>query len=119
MFNWAAGMLQGDFGVSVVSRNPIAPELAQRFLFTTILGMTSLILSMLVAMPLAVFTARRSGRAVDLTVSAAAIAISAIPEFVIAIVVVLIFVATLHVLPVSSGSIAFGDLSALVLPALP
>lgn len=116
--NWAVGMLQGDFGISVVSRNPIGPDLAQRFVYTAILGLTSFVLSMVIALPLAVFSARRSGRLVDIGISAAAIAISAIPEFVIALVVVLIFVTNLHMFPVSSAGIANGDPAALVLPVL-
>src|ERR1700736_411347 len=71
---WASGMLHGDFGVSVVSRNPIAPELAQRFVFTAILGVASLVLSVLVALPLAVLSARRSHGIVDVGISTAAIA---------------------------------------------
>lgn len=115
---WAAGMLQGDFGVSVVARTPIGPELAQRFVFTAILGVTSLVLSVLIALPLAVMSARRAGRVVDIAVSAAAIAISAVPEFVVAIVVLLVFVANLRLLPVSSAGIARGDITGLVLPVI-
>lgn len=115
---WATGMLQGDFGISVVSRSPIGPELAHRFLYTAILGVTSLVLSMVVALPLAIMSARRAGRFVDIAVSAAAIAISAVPEFVIAIIVLLIFVAGLHLLPVSSAGISGGDITGLVLPVI-
>lgn len=115
---WAGGMLHGDFGVSVISRNPIAPELAQRFTFTAILGITSLVLSVLVALPLAVLSARQSQRPLDVGISALAIAVSAVPEFVVAIGVVVIFVSVLKLFPVSSGRIAQGDLQALVLPMI-
>jgi peptide/nickel transport system permease protein len=115
---WAGGMLQGDFGVSVVSRSPIASELGQRFTFTAILGLTSLVLSVLVALPLAVLAARRSERLLDVAISAVAIAISAVPEFVVAIGVVVLFVTVLRLFPVSSSGIAGGDLKALVLPVI-
>jgi peptide/nickel transport system permease protein len=115
---WAGGMLHGDFGVSVVSRNPIASELAKRLMFTAILGVASLVLSVLGALPLAVLSARRSGRILDVAISAVAIAVSAVPEFVVAIGVVVIFVSGLRLLPVSSGRIAEGDLTALVLPVI-
>jgi len=115
---WAHGMLEGDFGVSVVSRNPIAPELAQRSVFTGVLGLASLLLSVLLALPLAVLSARRAGRILDVVVSAFAIAVSAVPEFVVAIGVVVIFVSNLRLFPVSSNGIAEGDLTALVLPVL-
>ena len=115
---WAEGMLHGDFGVSVVSRTPIGPELAQRFILTAILGLTSLVLSVMLALPLAVFSARRVGRLFDVSVSAIAIAVSAIPEFVVAIGVVVVFVSGLRLFPVSSNGVADGDLRALVLPVL-
>ena len=115
---WAEGMLRGDFGISVVSRNPIGPELAQRFFLTAILGLSALLLSVMLALPLAVWSARRAGRILDVTVSAAAIAVSAVPEFVIAIGVIVVFVANLRWFPVSSNAIAEGDLRALVLPVL-
>jgi peptide/nickel transport system permease protein len=116
--NWLVGVLQGDFGVSVVSRAPIGPEIGQRVVYTAILGSASLVLSVVVALPLALIAARRGGRAIDVAISSAAIAISAIPEFVLAIGFVLIFVSGLRVLPVSSAGIANWDLSALVLPTL-
>jgi len=115
---WAGGMLRGDFGISVVSRTPIAPELAQRFILTAILGLASLVLSVLVALPLAVLSARRSQSLVDIGISTAAITVSAVPEFVIAIGVVVLFVTILKLFPVSSGGIAQGDLRALVLPVI-
>ena len=115
---WAGGMLRGDFGISVVSRNPIGPELAQRFALTAVLGLTALVLSVVLALPLAVRAARRAGRVFDVTVSAVAIAVSAVPEFVVAIGVVVVFVSNLRLFPVSSNSIVEGDLAALVLPVL-
>ena len=116
--NWLVGVLQGDFGVSVVSRAPIGPELGQRVVYTAILGIASLVLSVVVALPLALLAARHGGRPVDVAISSLAIAISAIPEFVLAIGFVLIFVSGLRVLPVSSAGIANWDLAALVLSTL-
>lgn len=115
---WAAGMAHGDFGLSVISRNPIAPELKQRLAFTAVLGLSSLVLSVLVALPLAVLAATRAQRGVDVSLSAAAVAVSAVPEFVIAIGVVVVFVSSLKLFPVSSNRIAQGDLTALVLPVI-
>ena len=116
--HWAEGMLRGDFGISVVSRTLIGPELAQRFALTAILGVGSLLLSVVLALPLAVRSARRAGRLIDVTVSAAAIAVSAVPEFVVAIGVIVLFVSNLRWFPVSSNGIIEGDLNALVLPVL-
>jgi len=115
---WAGGMLRGDFGISVVSRNPIGPELAQRAALTAVLGLASLLLSVVLALPLAVRSARRAGRLFDVTISAAAIAVSAVPEFVVAIGMIVVFVSGLRAFPVSSNGIAEGDLGALVLPVL-
>jgi peptide/nickel transport system permease protein len=72
----------------------------------------------MLALPLAVWAARRAGRILDVSVSAAAIAVSAVPEFVIAIGVIVVFVANLRWFPVSSNDIVEGDLRALALPVL-
>jgi peptide/nickel transport system permease protein len=116
--DWAAGMIQGDFGISVISQNPVGPELMQRLWFTAVLGITALVISVLIALPLAVLAARRAGRPLDVSISSIAIAITAVPEFVIAIIVVLIGVSTLRLFPVSSGGIAQGDLRGFVLPVI-
>jgi peptide/nickel transport system permease protein len=115
---WAGGMLHGDFGISVISRNPIGSELGHRFEFTALLGVTSLVLSVLLALPLAILAATRAAGLLDIALSSAAIAVSAVPEFVVAIGVVVIFVSLLRLLPVSSARIAQGDLTALILPMI-
>src|SRR5207253_1657277 len=60
----------------------------------------------------------RAGHPLDLLLSVLAIGISALPEFVLAIVLLLIFAAELKVLPVFSGGIMEGDLASLALPSL-
>jgi peptide/nickel transport system permease protein len=115
---WAAGMVRGDFGTSVISNKPVAPELIQRLELTLLLGSVSLLASIGVGLPLAGWAARRRSSALDLAASVSAIAITSVPEFVLAILVLLIGASQLRLLPVTSGSIVDGDARALVLPAV-
>lgn len=125
---WATGMVHGDFGTSVVNSSgvnsrtatgaPIREALLPRLRYTAILALSSLLLGIAIALPLAVLSAQHAGKAPDLLLSVFAIAISALPEFVLAIVLLLIFAAWLKILPVFSGGIMDGDIASLALPSL-
>jgi len=115
---WAASMVRGDFGTSVISGAPVGIELAQRLRYTTILGALSLLLSVALALPLAIWSARHRDSAADLGLSMVAISLTSVPEFVLAIAILLLGATMLRVLPVTSGSIAEGNLAALVLPTV-
>src|SRR5262249_56390603 len=103
-------------GVAAAPR--VGRELVRRFGFRALWGVGSPLLRVRGALPLAVRSARRAGRLLDVTVSAAAIAVSAVPEFVVAIGVIVLFVAHLRWFPVSSNGIIEGDLNAIALPVL-
>ncbi|SRR6266536_2669789 len=115
---WAAGLVRGDFGNSVISNKPVAPELGQRLTLTLLLGSLSLAASIAVGLPLATWAAQRRNSGGDVAASVGAIAITSVPEFVLAIVVLLLGASQLRLMPVTSGSIVDGDARALVLPTV-
>lgn len=115
---WLAGMLQLDFGRSIISGDRFDGLLLSRLLNTTILAVVSLLLALLLALPLAVAAAQRAGGRLDVATSAGAIAIVAMPEFVLGTLLILLLASQLRIVPVSSAGIAQGDLRALLLPAL-
>jgi peptide/nickel transport system permease protein len=57
--------LHGDFGISLLSKKPIAPVLAQRFQKTLELGASTALLALLFSLTLGVLAASRPGRGVD------------------------------------------------------
>ena len=78
--NWLEGIVRGDFGSSTVSGQPPAADLARRFSYTAGLTVGSLLLSLVLALPLAVFSATRAGGGLDTIVSAGAVSIVALPS---------------------------------------
>jgi peptide/nickel transport system permease protein len=116
--HWAGNLLRGDFGTSVISGRPVAPLLAQRVVNTAILGGAALVLSILLGLPLAIWAARHRDSGLDIGLSIGAIAITSMPEFVLALLALLVFASQLRWLPVTSTGVADGSYAGLVLPVL-
>jgi peptide/nickel transport system permease protein len=116
--HWAGQMARGEFGTSVISGRPVAPTLINRLQYTILLGLTALITSVSIGLLLAIWAARRRGSALDLALTTSAIALTSMPEFVLALGVLLIGASKLGLFPVTSTGITDGNLSALVLPTI-
>jgi peptide/nickel transport system permease protein len=119
--HWLGNAAQGDFGTSVVNDRPVRAEIMPRLGRTLLLSLLALVIAIPVGIILGVWSARRWGTRADLSVNVIAVVVSAFPEFVIGLVLLMIFSVTLAWLPVDSGNqLAFGDfgnkLQAYVLP---
>jgi peptide/nickel transport system permease protein len=115
---WATGMVRGDFGVSIISQRPIADELWPRLSRTAVLAVLAVLISLVIGIPLAVRAARRPGGGFDTAANLASAGVSAVPEFIVGLVLVYVFASTLRWFPVLSNRVDRGQWSALVLPAL-
>ncbi len=120
-WTWLTGALHGDLGRDVVSGAPLTELLAQRLPVTLELAVTSLLLALLVGVPLGIQAAAHRGWTARLTDGFVVLGVS-IPDFWLGIMLVLLFSATLGVLP-PSGWVPFtqdpaGNLRYLVLPAV-
>ena len=78
---WLGGVLHGNFGQSLRDRSPIAHELATRLPVTFELGLLGLLISLVIAIPLGVYSAVRQDSLSDFIARSAAIAMLAIPGF--------------------------------------
>ncbi len=120
--NWAAAALQGDFGVSLFSRQPVGPALLSRLPVTASLALTSLLVTLLVGLTVGVLAALRPGSVLDRVISAGTGLAAAIPHFWFALVLISIFALNLRIFPAtgftpistSPGQWALG----LVLPVI-
>lgn len=83
-FAWLGGVLQGDFGISLRTGQPVGPTILAAFGRSAMLAALSLIAVCLVAIPLGVLAASRRGRATDLGVSVVSYLGISMPEFVLA-----------------------------------
>ncbi|WP_291053395.1 ABC transporter permease [Herbiconiux sp.] len=89
---WVLSALRGDFGTSMVSQLPVTDEFASRLPLTLGLGVIAIALTVLIGIPLGVYTGTRStgGRSSVLGRLVSSIGIS-VPEFVLASVIVFLF----------------------------
>jgi peptide/nickel transport system permease protein len=108
------GALQGNLGKSYRSGEAVTAELAQRLPATLLLAGTSLTLATLIGIPLGVFAAVWRGSPVDGLSRLLALLGAAVPSYLLALLLVLVFGVTLQWLP----TIGYGSLPQLVLPAL-
>jgi peptide/nickel transport system permease protein len=78
---WLGGIAHGDLGYSLRDRTPIVAELATRLPVTFELGILGMIISLIIAVPLGVYSAVRQDTLSDFIARSAAIAMLAIPGF--------------------------------------
>lgn len=119
---WAAGILRGDLGRSLVLEQPIAPILMEALARSLVLAVVALFVVAVVGIGLGVLAAVRRGKLTDQLVSGVSYLGIAVPDFFWAIVLVLIFGSYMKLLPTGGyAPIADGFLpwaSHLVLPVI-
>lgn len=98
---WAGGILRGDLGISPLMNRPIAPMLLEAVLRSLTLALSAFALIVVLGIGMGVWAALRHGRTADHVISVGTYVGVAIPEFVWAILMIIIFAAWLGWLPAS------------------
>lgn len=98
-WDWVTNALHGDLGISVQSQVPVLDLIKKAFPVTLQIGLSALILSLFFAVLLALVSALRPGGIVDRAVAAFSSMFYALPDFVAAVFIVLIFTTQLDLLP--------------------
>ena len=93
---WIAGVLRGDFGVSYTYRTPVAGLIADRLWVSLPLAFYALALSVFVAFPVGIAAASRRGSARDTAIMGVTQVGIAVPNFWVAMLLVLLFAVTLR-----------------------
>ena len=106
---WLGGLLEGDLGTSIFSNKPVSELIAQRIEPTTMLALTTICFSVVVAVPLGTIAAYRSGGLVDRLVMLFSVGGFSVPVFVLGYVLIYLFAMTLKVLPVQGYKSPFLD----------
>ena len=112
--SWVGQLARGDLGRSMVSRKPVAAELAYHAQATALLGAAGWLLSYMIALPLGVAAGMRPGGVVDRATMTAAVGLASLPSFLIGIGLIAVFALTLRWLPPASARTG----GHMVLPAL-
>lgn len=120
--SWAGDMVQGDFGMSIVTRRPVVEDIAPALANTALLAGLALLFSIPIGILLGIWTANlRSGYSTTYIIVLSAFV--AIPDFVFAVVLIYALALSAGLFPAQSAlSMAFGDfweqVGAMILPAL-
>ena len=108
-FTWIWNLLQGDFGTSILSGTPVIEMISSRLEPTISLALTTIALSIVIAVPLGVIAAWKQGTLIDRCVMALSVVGFSVPIFVIGYVMISIFAMDLRWFPVQGyRSIADG-----------
>jgi peptide/nickel transport system permease protein len=121
-FAWAARSLSGDFGRSILSRQPVWDVLAPRILPTVQIGLSAWFLAMLVAVPLGAITAREPGSWKDWLGTIGALVGAAMPYFLVGGLLIWLVALQWGLLP-ASGYVplhedVWGSIRSTILPVL-
>jgi dipeptide transport system permease protein len=95
------GLLHGDFGVSIITKNPILQEFLHLFPATIELSICALLFATIIGIPAGVIAASRRGGVYDQTLMGLALTGYSMPIFWWGLVLILIMSNTLHLTPVS------------------
>ena len=97
---WIGALLQGDLGTSIFSNKPVTELIAQRIEPTVLLALTTIVFSVLVAVPLGTVAAFRAGSWIDRMVMLFSVAGFSVPVFVLGYILIYVFSLNLGLLPV-------------------
>ena len=119
---WLGRTITGDLGKSALNKQPVNEAILQRLPVTLELGLLSMILSVVVAVPLGIYAAMHYNTVADLITSIIAFAGVAMPGFWLAILLIYLLTLYLSLLP-GSGYVPFtvdpvGNLLHIAMPVV-
>ncbi|MBX9907251.1 MAG: ABC transporter permease [Beijerinckiaceae bacterium] len=120
-FAWLGQVLQGDFGRSLRTGEPVLGLIAQKLPVTLQLAVASILVAIAIGIPAGILAARNKGTAVDYSASALALSGLSIPNFWLGIMLILVVSVELRWLPASGYESIFVDpraaIERLIMPA--
>lgn len=119
--SWLWNAAHGDLGKSLITRQPVTPQVMQRLPATIQLAAAALVIGMLIAFPAGIISALRPGSKLDIVTSVISQLGVSVPDFWMGILLVILFSLTLEWLPPSGYTSIFEDfgdwLAHIILPA--
>jgi peptide/nickel transport system permease protein len=93
-FSWISGALRGDFGTSLTQGQPVWDLMGPRLANSIVLIVVTAIVSTILGVLLGMWAAARHDSWIDHSLSVTALVASSLPEFVVAVLVVMVFAVT-------------------------
>ncbi len=112
---WFAGMVTGDMGTSYVSHRDVYETFVSKLPATILLTLTSIVLTVLIAVPLGILSAIRQNKWMDYLLRFLSFIGNSMPNFFAALVLIYFLSIKLNLLPVISNE---NVAQSLVLPTL-
>ena len=121
-FIWLRNVIEGDLGTSFVNGQPIIEMVRSRIFYTIELAVSATIISILISLPLGIYTGLHPKGVVDNIITAFSAIFFAIPGFYLGLLLIIVFALFISILP-ASGCIPFssdpiGHIKCLILPSL-
>lgn len=113
-FNYIAGLLKGDFGISYRSQRPVMEEIAACFPYTLRIAMAGSLLAYLLGLPLGLFCALKQNSWMDFSGTVVTMLLASIPGFWLGLMMILLFSLQLKLLPTSG----VGSLRHYIMPVI-
>lgn len=114
-FSWLGGMLTGDMGQSYVSGADVFSTFLSKLPATLLLTGLSIALTVIISIPLGIFSAMKQDRIPDLLLRFCSFIGNALPNFFVAMLLMQLFSIKLKLLPVISDGV---NLKSALMPAL-
>ena len=122
-WTWVTGLLHGNLGTSLEAQEPVSTLLGPKLVNSAVLVVLAAVLSIPLSIAIGAWAALKREKVFDQSSSNLMLLLAALPEFVVALVLVIVFATTVfHVLPAIStvppGSRPWNNWVALVLPTI-
>ena len=123
-WNWIVGLLRGNLGKSLAAQEPVTTLLGPKLVNSAVLVLISAVVSIPLSIAIGSWAALKREKLFDTVSSNLLLLLAALPEFVVALVLVILFATTVfpRVLPAIStvppGSRPWDNVAGLVLPCL-
>lgn len=106
---WIGQLVQGDLGISIFTNLPVTTLISQRLEPTIMLTLTTIIFTIVVAVPLGTLAAWKQGSLIDRAVMLFSVAGFSVPVFVLGYILIYIVSIQLRWLPVQGYKSMFTD----------
>lgn len=119
---WAGAVLHGDLGRSIRSNQPVSEAIRDRLPVTVELALLAMVISLVIAIPVGVVAAMRRNSVADAASTVAALLGVSLPNFFLAILLILVLAVKLRWLP-PFGYVPLlkdpaGNLERMIMPAI-
>lgn len=118
---WAGGLVHGNFGVSLAAQEPVSKLLGPRLVNSAVLVFFSALISIPLSIAIGSWAALKREKPFDSVSSLVMLILAALPEFVVAVLLVILLATTVFhwlpaISPVPPGSRPWQESKGLILP---